>query len=204
MEADEIINLFDSIWFSSEFFKSSSNPQRSSAYKENPYIQIQKKIARSDLSIPQNLILPSLARSKIIGNYLSPDSVLQIVFSDEEEDMKKKKKAKFRGQRKRGMTKSLSELEFEEMKGFMDLGFVFSEEDENSRLVNIIPGLKRSVNNKVDSVQRPYLSETWDEDLEKMKRIDALMGWKIPDFTNEMDMKKNLRKWARNVASIIR
>ncbi|MCL7043829.1 hypothetical protein MKW94_016938 [Papaver nudicaule] len=36
--------------------------------------------------------------------------------------------------------KSLSDLEFEELKGFMDLGFVFSEEDRNSSL---IPGLQR-------------------------------------------------------------
>lgn len=41
-------------------------------------------------------------------------------------------------------SKSLSELEFDELKGFMDLGFVFTEEECNdSKLVSIIPGLQR-------------------------------------------------------------
>ncbi|KAG6400542.1 hypothetical protein SASPL_137382 [Salvia splendens] len=42
-----------------------------------------------------------------------------------------------------GASKSLTELEVEELKGFMDLGFVFSDKDRdsNSRLASIIPGL---------------------------------------------------------------
>jgi hypothetical protein len=37
--------------------------------------------------------------------------------------------------RKLARAKGLSDLEFEELKGFMDLGSVFSEEDKDSRLV---------------------------------------------------------------------
>ncbi|KAK6142336.1 hypothetical protein DH2020_022684 [Rehmannia glutinosa] len=46
--------------------------------------------------------------------------------------------------RKNRSSRSMSELELEELKGFMDLGFVFSdhEEEMDSRLVSIIPGLQ--------------------------------------------------------------
>ncbi|KAL2930909.1 Nuclear distribution protein nudE-like 1-B [Bienertia sinuspersici] len=48
-----------------------------------------------------------------------------------------------RRRKKNGLSKSLSDLEFEELKGFIDLGFVFSEEDKDSNLISIIPGLQR-------------------------------------------------------------
>jgi hypothetical protein len=48
----------------------------------------------------------------------------------------------------------------------MDLGFVFSEEDKDSSLASIIPGLQRfgknaeeEENSNEPAVQRPYLSE---------------------------------------------
>ncbi|XP_073127015.1 uncharacterized protein [Henckelia pumila] len=110
--------------------------------------------------------------------------------------------------RRKGSGKSLSELEFEELKGFMDLGFVFSDEDKDARLVSIIPGLQRlginrteESDHKISSVPRPYLSEAW-EFLEEEK--SPLTGWRIPAFGNEMELKDHLRYWAHTVASTVR
>ncbi|KZV28280.1 hypothetical protein F511_28258 [Dorcoceras hygrometricum] len=114
-----------------------------------------------------------------------------------------------RGRRagRRGSGKSLSELEFQELKGFMDLGFVFSDEDKDSRLVSIIPGLQRLGINRAEesdkgfgkvSVSRPYLSEAWEFS------ENPLMGWRIPAFGNEMELKDHLRYWAHTVASTVR
>ncbi|KAL3739867.1 hypothetical protein ACJRO7_021183 [Eucalyptus globulus] len=139
---------------------------------------------------------------------LSPDSVLhttsihsmiyeQEVITEEEEGFKlnNPRSSEFSHRRKgqkggqvRASTKSLSEPEFKELKGFMDLGFIFSGEDKvNSSLVSIIPGLQRlgkkikdgdeddedSDNHGEDGhekasigepavVARPYLSEAWE------------------------------------------
>ena len=83
--------------------------------------------------------------------------------------------------KKKGLSKSLSDLEFEELKGFMDLGFVFSEEDRDSRLVSIIHGLQKLGKNddKIEnndnkcgnnsSISRPYLLEAWEVTEKKRK-----------------------------------
>ncbi|XP_074373570.1 uncharacterized protein LOC141713907 [Apium graveolens] len=113
-------------------------------------------------------------------------------------------------------SRSLSELEFEEVKGFMDLGFVFSEGDKNSSLVKIIPGLQRfgegegekensTHDNNAENrlIKRPYLSQAW-ENME-YKRKEAVK-WKINAavLDNEMDMKHQLRFWAQSVASAVK
>ncbi|KAK9284305.1 hypothetical protein L1049_023476 [Liquidambar formosana] len=129
----------------------------------------------------------------------------------------KKKVSRMRRRRKRGNSKSLSDLEFEEVKGFMDLGFVFSEEDKDSRLVSIIPGLQRLGRKGVEDddekgkevdesvVSRPYLSEAWDVlDRKEVEQPLLLMDWRIPASGNKMDMKDNLRFWAHTVASTVR
>jgi hypothetical protein len=122
-----------------------------------------------------------------------------LAFSIEEEGVKKR--ASERKRRKLVSPKSLLDLEFEELKGFMDLGFVFSEEEKDSRLVSIIPCLQRlgrkgggEINETL--VSRPYLSETWD--------VLGLENWKILALGNEMDMKDQLRCWANTVASTVR
>ncbi|EYU28109.1 hypothetical protein MIMGU_mgv1a022012mg, partial [Erythranthe guttata] len=115
--------------------------------------------------------------------------------------------------KKKRLSKSLSELEFEELKGFMDLGFVFSEEDKlDSSLADIIPGLhKLGQKKKMDcnlsddyyheehERERPYLSEVWEREL--------LKKWRVPvDIVgNEIDMKDSLKWWAHSViASAVR
>ncbi|GAB2274707.1 hypothetical protein Dimus_009479 [Dionaea muscipula] len=109
--------------------------------------------------------------------------------------------------------RSLSDLEFEELKGFMDLGFVFSEEDKDSRLVAIIPALQiygggeqegRKVDNgtKKADVSRPYLSEAWD--VMESEQRDPLINLILPDLRNEIHVKNQLRFWAQTVASALR
>ncbi|KAL0362468.1 UNVERIFIED_CONTAM: hypothetical protein Scaly_1202000 [Sesamum calycinum] len=128
-------------------------------------------------------------------------------------------RTKHAGSRKirRSGSRSLSELEFEELKGFMDLGFVFSDEDRDSRLVSVIPGLQRLGKNVQEesvhgcgeasstAVSRPYLSEAW-ECLKDEKRVKnyRLIDWRIPAFGNETELKDHLRFWAHTVASTVR
>ncbi|KAE8705979.1 hypothetical protein F3Y22_tig00110411pilonHSYRG00001 [Hibiscus syriacus] len=69
--------------------------------------------------------------------------------------------------------KSLKDLELEEVKGFMDLGFIFKKEHLDSRMINVVPGLLRlgffeTESNpgadhelRNDDIMRPYLSEAW-------------------------------------------
>uniref|UniRef100_A0A7N0SWF2 Uncharacterized protein n=1 Tax=Kalanchoe fedtschenkoi TaxID=63787 RepID=A0A7N0SWF2_KALFE len=121
-------------------------------------------------------------------------------------------------------SKSLSELEFEEVKGFMDLGFVFSEEDmDDEDLISIVPGVRRlgrgrsaaeqdgqaSVKNRsrsVDSaaIRRPYLSEAWADGNERnTAKKPSLPSRRIPLPRSESDMKQSLRCWAHTVAESV-
>ncbi|GFZ12104.1 hypothetical protein Acr_23g0004890 [Actinidia rufa] len=110
---------------------------------------------------------------------------------------------------------------------FMDLGFVFSEEDVNSSLVEIIPRLQRLKREKTgdllqrrgrtggekgekqgtscgeSSVQRPYLSEAW-EVWERERREKPLMNWRFLDVGNETGMKDGLKWWAHTIAPTVR
>lgn len=125
-------------------------------------------------------------------------------------------------------SKSLGELELEEVKGFMDLGFVFKKENLSRSMISLIPGLQRIdaykteekdsrdsfafTNNTHEDVEdeedkdeerkgimRPYLSEAW-----LIKRPDSpLLSLRIPRVCTTEDMKKQLKCWARTVASVI-
>ncbi|KAL7087067.1 hypothetical protein ACP275_13G042600 [Erythranthe tilingii] len=116
-------------------------------------------------------------------------------------------KRRMRNKRRSGAGKSLSELEFEELKGFMDLGFVFTGDDQklDSKLVSIIPGLQRLGKNvdesasesESESISRPYLSEAWNYS----STNPSMKDWRIPAFGNEMELKHHLRFWAHSVAS---
>ncbi|XP_075509269.1 uncharacterized protein LOC142545780 [Primulina tabacum] len=121
--------------------------------------------------------------------------------------------------------KSSGELELEEVKGFMDLGFTFKKENMNRRIMSLIPGLQRIQAYKNDSsnlkllindcdygteqdeeevgetngVMRPYLSEAW-----LIKRPESpLLNLRIPRVSTAANMKKHLKFWARMVASAI-
>ncbi|KAK6934219.1 hypothetical protein RJ641_034374 [Dillenia turbinata] len=97
--------------------------------------------------------------------------------------------------------KSLSDLEFEEVQGFKDLGFTFEKEDLNPSVISILPGLKEKNHDESDEehrVRRPYLSEAW---------IEQCTSPPIPSHIENKsveDMKAQIKFWARAVASNVR
>ncbi|GMI91610.1 hypothetical protein like AT2G42760 [Hibiscus trionum] len=239
MESEEIIELFDSCWFEMEIFKKRSSPSTSTGSEPNPDPRVEEDSSKPELARTPTLHTRSMSDqlSLISTSFMgtgsfSPDSVLhpsklhKIISGKEvtEEDLqdssssiqepRKKGVARTISRRRKGSSKSLSDLEFEELKGFMDLGFVFSEEDnKDSRLVEIIPGLQR-LGKKVDGhgdraeVSRPYLSEAWElAETRRGRRREnenPLMNWRVPDLGNEIDMKDSLRWWAHTVASTVK
>ncbi|KAL4353196.1 hypothetical protein GQ457_06G008340 [Hibiscus cannabinus] len=119
--------------------------------------------------------------------------------------------------RKSTSCRSLKDLELEEVKGFMDLGFIFTKEHLNPTMIRVVPGLlrlgfpKRIRSTEVQKddgaeqeekkrvVIRPYLSEAW-----LIKRPDSpLLNLRVPRVSAAADMKKHLKFWARTVASVV-
>ncbi|CAN1142444.1 hypothetical protein LINPERPRIM_LOCUS26028 [Linum perenne] len=91
-------------------------------------------------------LIPSSARSSSERN--SPNRQELAISSPPLPPKSKSKATKARRRRAKKesggpASKSMSSLEFEELKGFMDLGFVFSEKDKESSFVSILPGLQR-------------------------------------------------------------
>ncbi|CAI0560656.1 unnamed protein product [Linum tenue] len=233
MDASEALNLYDSYWFEMEILtdrSTTSSPSPPDSPPETPtmasiYMQIQKQQA------PPPPILRSVSedlytKPSFHNIPASPDSVLtsqlRTILSGKEATGPRRRKVpraasgsnsppKARRAAKKGpASKSLSSLEFEEVKGFMDLGFVFSEEDKDSRLASILPGLQRlgkKVDGEVDesAIPRPYLSEAWAaREAEKLR--NPVTNWRVPamGLGSEMDMKDSLRLWAHTVASTVR
>ncbi|KAG5247087.1 hypothetical protein OIU76_029321 [Salix suchowensis] len=235
MDATEVLQLFDSCWFEMDILKRQPSLAASPSVETHPHHENQEKAPKPEISRVPTIIIRSVSEdlstktSFNCGFSLSPNSVLHspklhTILSGKEvkeeeystptegvhilESPKKKVSRRRRG--KKVSSKSLSELEYEELKGFMDLGFVFSEEDKDSKLASIIPGLHRLGKNNEEeaildepTVCRPYLSEAW-EVLEKKRKEEPLMNWRIPALGNEIDMKDNLRWWAHTVASTVR
>ncbi|GAB4824860.1 hypothetical protein Ancab_040323 [Ancistrocladus abbreviatus] len=244
----EVLQLFDFYWFNSEIFTnksySSSIPTQKPVHEIHQNT-LEPKLPTSTSFHVRSFSDQSLSPRDSFSsdNDLFPSSILvtpklQTIFYWKEEEFSGKiEEEKKRGEmempmngkvserkngggmrRGRGGSSSLSELEFEELKGFMDLGFVFSEEEErDSRLVSIVPGLQKlgrkkgSVNGDyadkaIDKakVARPYLSEAWDVREKREGKNLLLMSWRFPDLSDEIDMKNHLRLWAQTVASSIR
>jgi hypothetical protein len=238
MEHESFFNLFNSLWFELNIFnnKNSTSSITSTTSEENL-----KDSNKNETSLEQpklkrirtvhNRSMSDQSIKNFNNDSLSPDSVLissklqtihsgKEVTDTEDENLVQTKTLSHKNNninkvvKKRRESKSLSDLEFEELKGFMDLGFVFSEEDKDSSLVEIIPGLQRlgKKNEETEEkdydfdesvVQRPYLSEAW-EVYEWRKKDKPLMNWKVPALNNEIDMKNSLRLWAHTVASTVR
>ncbi|MCD9643803.1 hypothetical protein HAX54_031649 [Datura stramonium] len=208
----------------------SCDMQNKKVVQENPYeIQESAKLlgrSQSDYYISLDDSNSNSTSFSPLGN--SPTSVI-ITHNRVAEAVKMKDgEQKRRIKAKRGggggvkgiirIRRSSSDLELEELKGFMDLGFEFSEEDKNSSLVTIVPGLQKWGNRAVVGEEvaenssckkrefvhkRPYLSEAW-EILEKRKLSRKLLKWRFPAMNNDMNMKDNLRFWAQTVASTFR
>ncbi|QCD97900.1 hypothetical protein DEO72_LG6g2613 [Vigna unguiculata] len=110
--------------------------------------------------------------------------------------------------------RTFGELELDEVKGFMDLGFTFNKEYLSPRMMSVVPGLQRlgvmdsketveghytEAEEEKRDIMRPYLSEAW-----LIKRPDSpLLNLKIPKRCSSANMKKHLRFWAKTVASEI-
>ncbi|KAJ7947150.1 DUF1685 family protein [Quillaja saponaria] len=201
-------------------------------------MKFKKKPSKPELSRIQTIHIRSMSdqfdsMTSFKYDSLSPDTVLftsklQTILSGKEvteiESPKQRnlkievlpKKNTQSRRKKRSESKSLTDLEFEELKGFMDLGFVFSEEDKDSSLASIIPGLQRlgkkdgeeeeEEEEEIDesAIPRPYLSEAWEVLDRRKKKENPLMNWRIPALNNEIDMKDSLKLWAHTVASTVR
>nr|XP_009586598.2 uncharacterized protein LOC104084453 [Nicotiana tomentosiformis] len=210
---EEILRLFDTCWFEQKIFRFSANVTTKEVQENTHEIQESANLLMGRSQSDYCLSLDNTSFSPL-GN--SPTSVI-ITHNRIQEPIKGSDKQK-RRRIKRGVVKGIrirrssSDLELEELKGFMDLGFEFSEEDKNSRLVTIIPGLEKwgkraeeivENSKKRDVNSRPYLSEAW-EILEKGKMSKKLLKWRFPALHNEINMKDNLRVWAQTVASTFR
>ncbi|XP_068323390.1 uncharacterized protein [Pyrus communis] len=219
------MELYDSFWFEFPIFKKQPVSLNPSNFEENPskpeFLRIPTRHTRSmsdELSSNTSFNLSTLSPDSVLhrtklSTILSGKEAREIgnpkqIYSEEEPQKKVERR---RRRKKKSESKSLTDLQFEELKGFMDLGFVFSEEDKDSNLVSIIPGLQRlgkkddSREERIDesAISRPYLSEAW-EVREKRKREKPLMNWRFPVLENEIDMKDNLKWWAHTVASAVR
>lgn len=125
---------------------------------------------------------------------------------------------------------SLSELEVEEVKGFMDLGFRFDTQHLCPRMMTVVPGLQRlgicsnmlqrdMLDDKVlannnNNNNRDDGHEIEEDEVKIMRpylseawlirRPDSpLLNLRIPRASAAADMKKHLKHWARTVASVI-
>ncbi|XP_043700290.1 uncharacterized protein LOC122651011 [Telopea speciosissima] len=228
MEAEEVLQLIDSGWFGHDI---STEKQPSTAPPTAPVHEIPSEAPKPAISRLPTILVRSRSddlsfKTSFKSNSPSPNSVLliaklqpilsgkevvEVAESNTNQEKIERAVKKKRDLRRRGSSKSLSDLEFEELKGFMDLGFVFSEEDKDSRLVSIIPGLQR-LGKKSDekettidesAIPRPYLSEAWDLQNRRSEEI-PLMNWRFPASGNEIDIKDHLRSWAHTVASTVR
>ncbi|PNX73832.1 hypothetical protein L195_g029739 [Trifolium pratense] len=234
MEHESFFNLFDSLWFELNIFNNNSTSSITSTTSEQNLKDSQKNETSSEqpkltrIRTVHNRSMSDQSVTNFNHDSLSPDSVLissklqtilsgkEVTDTEDENLVPKNNNINKVVKKKRG-SKSLSDLEFEELKGFMDLGFVFSEEDKDSSLVEIIPGLQRlgKKNEETEEgeekddydesvVQRPYLSEAWEVYEWRKKEKPLMMNWKVPSLNNEIDMKNNLRLWAHTVASAVR
>nr|KYP45049.1 hypothetical protein KK1_033411 [Cajanus cajan] len=193
MDAEEVLKLLDTNWFETTIFTNKTPPLFLSPVDSTTPQSHVKKVLPLDSKLMR---IPTLQ----VRSFKVPRK-------------KKMSHGHRRRFRKGKATRSLSDLEFKELKGFMDLGFVFSEEDKDSKLVSLIPGLQRlgiedvGVNSeeKIDEtvICRPYLSEAWGV-LDQRKVVNPLLNWRVPVVGNEIDIKDNLRFWAHTVASIVR
>jgi len=88
--------------------------------------------------------------------------------------------------------KSKMDPEFEEIKGFMDLGFEFRNDQFTPRLLMLLPGLNRSIDHE-NSTRIVGFEEA------------PFQNWELPNpNAGGVDMKEYLKLWARSVASTLK
>ncbi|KAK9093045.1 hypothetical protein Syun_027956 [Stephania yunnanensis] len=243
MDAKEVLTLFDFYWFEQQIFTNqppipTKNLQNSIPHLTQPQSDPENlKIdspppqphhvrslsdqfssqtsSQSELQFqsPKSVLLPHKLQPILSGKEVTTeDEINQHQIPKKSDQQNERPISSVRGKRRKRV-KSMSDLEFEELKGFIDLGFVFDEEDRNSSLVSIIPGLQRlgKRDEGVDDdgevlASRPYLSEAWGV-VGRRKELmnNPLLNWRVPaNLGSEIAMKDNLRNWAHTVASTVR
>lgn len=143
---------------------------------------------RQGKSSAQNMCLDLLTERKILGlHYLNALPNLETVTPEMELPQRQKKKKKKR------RPKGTSDLEFQELKGFTELGFDFSQDKLSPRLLDLLPGLKRllidhdNINKKTEFQESPP------------------GNWEPPSLNaSGVDLKEYLKIWARSVASTLK
>ncbi|KAK9269487.1 hypothetical protein L1049_001262 [Liquidambar formosana] len=156
------------------------------------------KLTRQASLNPPNALPPRLASKGMIQSSSMPRQRprrlprVESINMDGPEEMRRRY---LLNQRK--MKKSLSDLEYEEVQGFKDLGFKFDKEDLSPSVVNILPGLQEKNRDESDDdkVRRPYLSEAWL----LQSSAPPIPNW-VANKSAE-DMKAQIKFWARAVAS---
>uniref|UniRef100_A0A803N2R0 Uncharacterized protein n=1 Tax=Chenopodium quinoa TaxID=63459 RepID=A0A803N2R0_CHEQI len=249
MEPETLLKLYDTYWFDHDLFSKKkptkiqkipeippSNPElptlptihtKSAERKISSNSSPQKKLSDSSSASPNSVLFSPKLQTIFSGRISADFEIPEVTVTTPKTGCTPLKGNLGRIKKKKNLSKSLSDLEFEELKGFIDLGFVFSEEDKDSSLATIIPGLHRlkncseqtrekdkdicsrtdtdNNNNSHDSssISRPYLSEAWEE-LEKKRRENYVFNWKVPAPENQVQMKDYLRFWAHTVASTVK
>ncbi|PPD74819.1 hypothetical protein GOBAR_DD28250 [Gossypium barbadense] len=198
MESDGIISLFDSCWFEMEIFKKQTSPSTSTVSEPNQDLRVEETSSKPEFTRTPSLHTRSMSdqlslnSTSFIGSAsLSPDSVLHSP----------------------KLHKIISGKEMTEEE-LQDNG---KEDNKDSRLVEIIPGLQRlrrkdgeeenkeaagAEDDDRDEVSRPYLSEAWH--VSERRKENPLMNWRVPALGNEVDVKDSLRWWAHTVASTVK
>ncbi|KAL8510806.1 hypothetical protein ACS0TY_017579 [Phlomoides rotata] len=195
MEAEEFMKLYDNCWFGSK--NEIPTTAMLMLMKIDEFDKLQTR------SFSDRCIRVDIKAADSQGSTPKISSGREIV-----EKLRNKKQRCSRGERGRNrrLSRSLSALEFEEVKGSRDLGFLFDEEDKNP---GIIQGLQEcgemAGDEEGEIICRPYLSEAeaWGV-LNDRSNSGELMNWKIPSVKNEITMKDHLRFWARIVASNVK
>lgn len=247
MAGEEFLKLFEHNWSERLIFKKDKDSLKlNEEVPEKTEYQDVKNILVKRAMSDETMMMMTSSVSSSEGFFSSPRSVLAVKASQtklqtilsgkevnefstaerdrvlseksEKEEQRKKKQNDVRRRTRKG--KSMSDLEFEELKGFLDLGFVFSEEDQrDSELVSILPGLQRLVKKDggvgdvteeedISNINRPYLSEAWDHcgGRKGKRHITPAIKWKVaaaPEV-KEVELKDHLKQWAHAVASTIR
>ncbi|CAN1274808.1 hypothetical protein LINPERPRIM_LOCUS15524 [Linum perenne] len=205
-----ILDAMDTLWFHHTVLSFSSPPSTLPQSDELPNQEEKEEEA--------------VIRPTRVSNIVTPVNVTGRCRSHSSSPLTKKRRRRRLGNRTRKQpTQPVSmfertsscrslirDLEMEEVKGFMDLGFRFKSDNLSPRMMTVVPGLQRlgsvvnddetATNDDEEVVIRPYLSEAW-----LIRRPDSpLLNVRIPfpgDVTS--DVRRSIKFWARNVATVI-
>ncbi|CAL0309863.1 unnamed protein product [Lupinus luteus] len=125
----------------------SSLPSEDSSIDESHSPQKQVLLMLSSLPLPEGDSINKeemkerMARMNVLGNRIHSHSLSP---STQHTQRKFKKPTTARRKLDQSMScKTLQELELDEVKGFMDLGFIFKKENLSPKLMSVVPGLQR-------------------------------------------------------------